>query len=1225
MASRGCLFALWWCLAIGHALSAITIGRKPSLNLLGLVSVNSTSAPAVKKAAQLAVDQIQSDARFKFTVNITWIHEGSRAKSRDFLNFVSAITDHPTQYHGILGPQSNNICEDVSRISYKWSLMSLSYACTSEPLSLYTSITGSATDPDYPYFARTANRHRTHPDAWSDLLAHFKWKRIMVLSEDSREYNQARVELLKSAAAKGIVNIHDSTAAIASSSLLSKALDTAKKESFRVIVANMGPVALAKMLCVMKEMKMHEWDWVVIGAMSDLHTMKNLAGSNAGSTWGQICTLQDMHEMAYHGMWTGEPIVSRGTGRTISGMTPAQVLSLAKIGAAWNWQAANAYDSVWAWALAAKKGLELKPSLLRNFTYKNSSGMKVLHKAMQDVDFAGITGRISFYNWKNMTTSGSVLDRTSNLVIRRWSSPHTDATSFETALWSGSKNLTWRPVLVRWSRENASRVYNPLGPLNMESLKRQGLVPDPDRHPCNPGYRRDTATMLCKACDVGTYSRGYDAKICMACVGGEVNPAKGQSRCKACLPGTIGVEKRECVACKVGKFQGSSNKTQCLPCKEGSYASSQGLTACAQCPASLTTMDEKAQLLQGSESRTRCLCRRGQFLQCLSGVDRNISSCAIGLPVPTGVFCARCPGGFHCQGAYKTAPSGILIHAQPAISAKNYIKASAPHEAFACKSAGDQCIGGGLEKCGGGRSGVQCSKCGKSAWAKLGQPCSDCAEGGNMARLPLAFLGLVCIVVLHQVFEVKCLEANVFGALTKIAVMYLQLYAALASFNLKCPEPLAGLLDSLSPVLFDLKPLASACYYGDSLAGMYIPRAFSPFLIFALYVAFWCVFKVCASYYLAMNRYTLFNTLGSALSTVSLGVVLSVLNIFECSENPSAEKTLSHYEGHLCNFDVLAPMLPIAVILGMSYILCGLVVSFTAVYLAPKYYHQDERFRACFQFLFSCWHPECWYWGALTIVRNVLIGFICVATQNALLQCLLALFVFGTYLLASIVRKPWRDNISNWMDSTIGLSFLVVLLCCMVFAHKATNALELSSDAFKAKASLMTIVGLVYPRNDEIGAAFDRLAAATHPSHPGLTILSIVGLSGGTFGICYIMFVLVGVLAGFRKSKSLDESLAPDLVQVAMAAVSDGQDDKALMAYLTHLPEKDLKTVTWGIDAMSQCMLGVGIRSAKMSGIKLKPSSTICISTMDEVHSCDSTMDEVIANQPKDQMEETEV
>jgi len=244
--------------------------------------------------------------------------------------------------------------------------------------------------------------------------------------------------------------------------------------------------------------------------------------------------------------------------------------------------------------------------------------------------------------------------------------------------------------------------------------------------------------------------------------------------------------------------------------------------------------------------------------------------------------------------------------------------------------------------------------------------------------------------------------------------------------------------------LFDMNVTSVSCYFGYSLAALYLPGLFIPLGVVMVVWVMMAVTKVASQATGGKTRSMhvdyVINTLGLVLTGLSVAVFKSILTIFECRPNPSAGDTLANFDGFECYGDDVGPLIPFTVLSTAIFILGGVSGYMYVIVQGPSKYHSSDAFRKRFQFVLKRWHPTYYYFGALVLIRNLAMCLVSVVSTQGLTQVLMLTLIFAPIFCATLVVKPWRDIVANWTDGLLSGAFLLIMFLAAMVAEDPTNS-----------------------------------------------------------------------------------------------------------------------------------------------------------------------------------------
>jgi hypothetical protein len=306
---------------------------------------------------------------------------------------------------------------------------------------------------------------------------------------------------------------------------------------------------------------------------------------------------------------------------------------------------------------------------------------------------------------------------------------------------------------------------------------------------------------------------------------------------------------------------------------------------------------------------------------------------------------------------------------------------------------------------------------------------------------------VIGMATIHRVASSN--KGGAFAQLPMFSVMSLivnqaQYLALVQTFDLRWPSAFDSLLKLMMIVLFDMNVTSVSCYFGYSLAALYLPGLFIPLGVVMVMWMMMAVTKVASQVSggktSSMHVDYVINTLGLVLTGLSVAVFKSILTIFECRPNPSAGDTLANFDGFECYGDDVGPLMPFTVASTAIFILGGVSAYMYVIVQGPSKYHASDSFRKRFQFVLKRWHPTYYWFGALVLVRNLLMCLVGVVSTEGLTQVLMLTLIFAPSFCATLVVKPWRDIVANWTDGLLSGAFLLIMFLAAMVAEDPTNS-----------------------------------------------------------------------------------------------------------------------------------------------------------------------------------------
>jgi hypothetical protein len=598
-----------------------------------------------------------------------------------------------------------------------------------------------------------------------------------------------------------------------------------------------------------------------------------------------------------------------------------------------------------------------------------------------------------------------------------------------------------------------------------------------------------------RPCEKGEYSE--TPCNCQKCSKGSYQDAKGQTQCKTCGAGTqapqIGAQ--VCAKCEKGKANSKNEATigrECKHCARGEYASEMGQTQCTACAGKFTTE------YTGSNTATSCTCENGYYLPCRQG--RDASQCSLNSSTDSGGNCEACPKGFICPGKAHGDE-----HAQPILESQHFATAESPYAAFECRDAGKFCIGGGSQRCAGGRFGLQCNQCETGMFAPRGGACEKCDRSGGFVAMPLAILvvtaGLFAVYRGTSSSRSSFFVKMGFWASFGLVVNHAQLFAVVGTIDIKWPSMVSWVFEDLQLIILRPELLRPSCYFGFSLAAKYLPGVFAPFGLLFLMALMNGVLrflnKVNPRRFIRLDRDLVMNAMGVIFSALFIGVCKSILSILDCRMHPSAPDTMMFHDGYMCRDDAIYPLLPATGFAALCFIVGVPGIFLWAIIVAPKRYYAEKAFRKKFGFLLNRWHPRWYYWSMLLMLRNFAISVVTILSTDALLQVTLMMIAVVSCFIGGLLCRPWRDPLLNLMDNSMTGGLVVTLMLSLPLLEiqgrstKETIGVFMAVTFWGSFACCLTVVADAFGVLLRGESFFSRILSTSTSIHEDVTVIML--------------------------------------------------------------------------------------------------------------------------------------
>ncbi|XP_077990412.1 gamma-aminobutyric acid type B receptor subunit 2-like [Glandiceps talaboti] len=243
----------------------------------------------------------------------------------------------------------------------------------------------------FPLYYRTRMTGTSKRPALIRLLRHFGWNRVAVIHQDLNQFNSLAQEL-----SQEIVDSNMTLVTLETYSFNDPMTDIVKRlKELDVRIILMIGYQQGEFYCECLRNNFFGPRYVII--WSTLSTKTMFAGVEGKCTPEEVIPITE-------GALTIEQEIIRGDDLiTVSGLTGNEFLEhyenlTASLGYPTSIYSALAYDSMWTIALALNKSMQILPGNrhLEDFSYEDSEIADVIARAMNDLEFEGISGPVIY-------------------------------------------------------------------------------------------------------------------------------------------------------------------------------------------------------------------------------------------------------------------------------------------------------------------------------------------------------------------------------------------------------------------------------------------------------------------------------------------------------------------------------------------------------------------------------------------------------------------------------------------------------------------------------------------------------------------------------------------------------------------------------------------------------------------------------------------------------------
>jgi len=527
----------------------------------------------------------------------------------------------------------------------------------------------------------------------------------------------------------------------------------------------------------------------------------------------------------------------------------------------------------------------------------------------------------------------------------------------------------------------------------------------------------------CKLCNPGSYQSLEGQMYCTACPAGTFAPSSGAQTCDPCLAGQSTQDKaglKQCEACQSGTAAPVNGAERCTLCSRGDFSEIAGATKCEKCEGGQTTSD------LGSVNRTMCVCRPGEYL-------------SIG-NTTSGQMCRSCPEHIACSmgtTAEDFNPSGPLgFSSKSTILQEGYFSPSDdPTSIFKCLF-NKGCPGGPLQagqaNCPTGSGGFLCLSC-DEGYVRTSNSCQECTSKDDLLIVVLVVIAVASLPLFLLVgarVPVKELPQGLMAvSIGGLLMFFIQTLATLSAVQVPWESPFKDMLQSLRFVGFDFHELG--CWGSVSTQDLYILKMMLPIIAICTLalLAYACQLLRLKNVSISIPGFA--NAVGQVAMLLFITLCLVVLVPFQCYEHPNGKRSLVTAPAILCSESPAYFEMVVASAFGILVYLNGMVA--TVIYAVWRYpvaiLGDGIRFVHMFRFLFRRFRPECYWFGAGILIRNLLLALfpMVVPPERAYVALLLVQTIMLLSLCASAWFKPWKAPTINEIDAILHMALLVII------------------------------------------------------------------------------------------------------------------------------------------------------------------------------------------------------
>ncbi|XP_064634333.1 gamma-aminobutyric acid type B receptor subunit 2-like [Lineus longissimus] len=384
---RTCITA-WILLCSQKTTSLASIYSKDSLYIAGFFPMTSTPdglneeklGRGVQPAWELALEDVNADDNIlkDYKLEMRW-NDTKCDMAYGTKQFFNLMHNIPPKVM-LFGPACSGVTGPIAEMSRWWNIRQLSYADTNPELNDRTK---------YPNLFRTVPSENDFNPARLSLLQTFHWSRVATLYQDASTKGSGRFAYAHNALTKLLDENGINATTKGFTSDPAPVLKQFQKQDMRIFIGNFDETMARRVFCEAYKLSLFgpKHVWMVLGWWKD--------------DWWKVqdvdCTLGQMME-AIDGYFATDILqLSTSPLKTIAGKTASGYKKRydRRRGEEYSKYHGYAYDGIWVIAKALDTIIRQQDG---NSTLEDDLRTVIIHQALNETDFRGVTGQIQFLN-----------------------------------------------------------------------------------------------------------------------------------------------------------------------------------------------------------------------------------------------------------------------------------------------------------------------------------------------------------------------------------------------------------------------------------------------------------------------------------------------------------------------------------------------------------------------------------------------------------------------------------------------------------------------------------------------------------------------------------------------------------------------------------------------------------------------------------------------------------
>merc|ERR1719265_1087525 len=404
--------------------------------------------------------------------------------------------------------------------------------------------------------------------------------------------------------------------------------------------------------------------------------------------------------------------------------------------------------------------------------------------------------------------------------------------------------------------------------------------------------------------------------------------------------------------------------------------------------------------------------------------------------------------------------------AYPTLNAHYWSYKSDPLSVYRCDN-DKVCPGGHPGGCPSNLEGVMCSQCPKN-FRRGVDACLECTDIETsqflFPVLPLIF-GPIAVAILYwrnrDTVEQWGDWNNGIAALFLLLLNHYQMVGLIQETKVQLTEDVKEYWEVFTYLNSLMSILSPDCAGLSDFRVSYIVGALIPLIVAGIFLETFVVAFLVSKCKpeVRMEVDHTFNAYFALLFAFYVAVCKGSIDVFLCDNHPNDTQTLSRAPYIYCDSEDWNNMLGVGIFaLAVFCVLTGAIFTYQ-LWIAPQVCHQ-AYFQKRWKFLMMKFRPDVWWWGAVWILKGLLMNLVLLSSTS--FGQLFGLFlVMCGYLMLTVSYYPWKHGQANILDRQVCVSIQVVTflaLCNDSFQFESPEAahwcMVVSSSPFVLFAAL---------------------------------------------------------------------------------------------------------------------------------------------------------------------------